>query len=85
VLVGACLLVGGAVELVMAFFERRRRRWLRGLLGAVAIAAGVVTFGWPAATVAVFTTIAGIALVVLGAVQFFLARNAGAALRGLAG
>jgi uncharacterized membrane protein HdeD (DUF308 family) len=84
VLVGACLIVGGAVELVMAVFERQRRGWLRGLLGAVAIVAGIVTFSWPAATVAVFTTVAGIALAVLGAVQFFLARNAGAALRGLA-
>ena len=83
VLAGVCLVLGGVVELAMAFAEREPHRWLRALLGAVAVIAGVLVLAWPEATVAVFTTVAGVALVVIGCIQFFLARNAGAALRDL--
>jgi uncharacterized membrane protein HdeD (DUF308 family) len=83
VLGSVCLLLVGAVELVTALIERRTHRLLRAALGALGILAGLLVLSWPGATIRVLVTVAGAALVGIGALQFYLTRGAEAKLRAI--
>jgi uncharacterized membrane protein HdeD (DUF308 family) len=83
VLAAVALLVGGAVELVTALAERRPRRLIRAVLGLVGVLAGVVILAWPKPSLHTFAALAGVSLVVLGAVQYLAVRRTTASLKAL--
>jgi uncharacterized membrane protein HdeD (DUF308 family) len=83
VLVAVALLIGGAVELVTALTERPRHRLVRGMLGLVGVLAAVLMLAWPKPGLHTFAVIAGIALVVIGVVQYLAVRRATATLKSL--
>lgn len=74
--IGAFLLVAGIGETIAAFqFKEWGRFALWLLMGLVYIAAGVITFVNPLAAAVSLTLIAGIALLVAGAVRIWLGFN----------
>jgi uncharacterized membrane protein HdeD (DUF308 family) len=77
------LLLGGAVELIMAIVERPPYWLARAGIGALALSAGLGLVLWPRPTVAILAALAGAALTAIGAVQLVLTRRAGRALRRL--
>jgi uncharacterized membrane protein HdeD (DUF308 family) len=74
ILFGAYAIVDGAFNLVMGLSGARGRRWtimvVQGLLG---IAAGVLTFIWPAITTLVLLSLIGVWAVVSGVLQIVAA------------
>lgn len=83
--VGVGLVLGGAVELIMALAERPARWWAHTAAGSAALLAGLAMLVWPRPTVAVLTFAAGSALTAVGAVRLVLIRRAGEELRRLTG
>ncbi len=77
------LLLGGAVELLMAIVERPPQWLMRAVIGALALLTGLALVLWPRPTVSAVATLAGAALTAIGAVQLVRTRRAGRALRKL--
>lgn len=73
--IGVTWLIGGIVGLVSAFGDRYSgaARALVGLLGAITVVGGLVVLLWPGATLITIIYLTGIWLIVMGAVQLFLA------------
>ena len=77
------LMLGGVVELLMAVVERPPQWWVRAVIGAVALLAGLALVLWPRPTVSAVTALSGAALTAIGAVQLVRTRRAGRSLRKL--
>jgi uncharacterized membrane protein HdeD (DUF308 family) len=84
VLGAVALLFAGAVELVSAATSRQEGGWwIRGLLGAIAVVASGVALVWPRPTLHAFAVITGVALVLIGVLQFLAVRKSAAKLERL--
>lgn len=72
--IGAAMIVAGGMEIVTAF---QVRDWSRaiflGVLGAVTVLAGVVTFQNPALAAISLTTLIAVALIAAGVLKFIIA------------
>jgi uncharacterized membrane protein HdeD (DUF308 family) len=71
-LVGISLIVGGVVE-VLALGGRQALGRVAWLAGGLSVLAGVVVLAWPDITLWVLAVLAGVTLVVAGAVRVVLA------------
>lgn len=66
-ILGIVWIVSGTIDIISAIADSRLDdRWLLGLAGLLAVAAGVIVVSWPQPTVAVIAWIAGIYLMIAG-------------------
>lgn len=72
-LIGLFWVVGGLIEFFTAYGDRGSEwRWLRVVMGLLAVAAGVVTLVWPSITLLALAVVIGIWLALYGLLEIVL-------------